>query len=75
MSFCTIGGHYNWHRFKTKTKNNIQIARDLLVAEDYALVAHNQTDMQTILNAFSDECKPFELTINITKTELLYTSK
>lgn len=74
MSFFTTGGLYKQHRFQTKTKNNIQIAKDLLVA-DYALVAHNQADMRTILNAFSDECKPFELTINITKTELLYTSK
>lgn len=45
---------------------------DFPFADDCALVSHNQPDMQTILNPFSDACEDFGLAINITKTEQFY---
>ena len=46
--------------------------RELLFADDSALVAHSVKEMQKILDAFSDASKKFGLKINIKKTEVLY---
>ena len=45
--------------------------RELLFADDSALVAHSAEEMHTIVDAFSDASK-FGLKINIKKTEVLY---
>lgn len=39
------------------------MTEDFLLADDYALVSHNQADMQIILNPFSDACKAFGLAL------------
>ena len=46
--------------------------RELLFADDSALVAHSAEDMQKIVDAFSNASKKFGLQINIKKTEVLY---
>jgi len=46
--------------------------RELLFADDSALVAHSAEEMQTIVDAFSNVSKTFGLKINIKKTEVLY---
>ena len=46
--------------------------RELLFADDSALVAHSAEEMQKIADAFSDASKKFGLKINIKKTEVLY---
>ena len=48
--------------------------RELLFADDNALVAHSAEEMQKIVHAFSDASKKFGLKINIKKTEVLYQS-
>jgi len=48
------------------------LIRELLFADDSALVAHSPQEIQRIINAFSDASKKFGLTINIKKTEVLY---
>ena len=48
--------------------------RELLFADDSALVAHSAEEMQKIVDAFSDVSKKFGLKINIKKTEVLYQS-
>ena len=48
--------------------------RELLFANDSALVAHSAEKMQKIVDAFSDASKKFGLKINIKKTEVLYQS-
>ena len=48
--------------------------RELLFADDSALVAHSAEEMQKIVDAFSDASKKFGLKINIKKTEVLYQS-
>ena len=45
--------------------------RELLIADDSALVAHSAEEMQKIVDAFSDTSKKFGLKINIKKTEVL----
>ena len=46
--------------------------RELLFADDSALIAHSAEAMQNIVGVFSDVSKKFGLKINIKKTELLY---
>ena len=46
--------------------------RELLFADDSALVDHSAEAMQKILNAFSDASKKFGLKTNIKNTEVLY---
>ena len=46
--------------------------RELLFADDSALVAHSAEEMTKIVDAFSDASKKFGLKINIEKTEVLY---
>ena len=48
--------------------------REVLFADDSALVAHSAEEMQKIVDAFSDASKKFGLKINIKKTEVLYQS-
>ena len=46
--------------------------RELLFADDIALVAHSAEEMQKIVDAFTDASKKFGLKINTKKTEVLY---
>ena len=63
---------FNVAHFRVKTKTTRILMRELLFADDSALVAHSAEEMQKIVNAFSDASKKFGLKINIKKTEVLY---
>ena len=45
--------------------------RDLLFADDAALVAHSAQDLQTLLSQFASACSDFGLTISLKKTKVL----
>ena len=72
LEYRCNGGLYNQQRFKARTLLSYQIVRDLLFADDCALVAHSLPDIQRIINRFSAAAKDFGLTISIKKTELVY---
>ena len=63
---------FNVAHFKAKTKTTRILMRELLFADDSALVAHSAEEMQKIVDAFSDASKKFGQKINIKKTEVLY---
>ena len=63
---------FNIAHFRAKTKTTQILMRELLFADDSALVAHSAEEMQKIMDAFSDASKKFGLKINIKKTEVLY---
>ena len=44
--------------------------RELLFADDSALVAHSAEEMQNIVDAFSDASKKFGVNITIRKTDV-----
>ncbi|KAK2169580.1 hypothetical protein NP493_1184g01007 [Ridgeia piscesae] len=82
-AFCDMGdGVYiqsrqnadlvNVANFRTKTKTTRILTRELLFADDSALVAYSAEKMQKIVYAFSDASNKFGLKINIKKTEELY---
>ena len=62
----------NVAHFRAKTKTTRILMRELLFADDRALVAHSADEMQKIVDAFSNVSKKFGLKINIKKTEVLY---
>ena len=63
---------FNVAHFRAKTKTTRILMRELLFADDSALVAHSAEEMQKIVDAFSNASKKFGLKINIKKTEVLY---
>ena len=63
---------FNVAHFRAKTKTTQILVRELLYADDSALVAHSAEEIQRIVDAFSDASKKFSLKINIKKTEVLY---
>ena len=63
---------FNVAHFRAKTKTTRILMRELLFADDSALVAHSAEEMQNIVDAFSNASKKFGLKINIKKTEVLY---
>ena len=64
---------FNVAHFRAKTKTTRMLMREMLFADDSALVAHSAEEMQKIVDAFSDASNKFGL-INIKKTEVLYQS-
>ena len=58
--------------FRGKTKTTRILMRELLFADDSALVAHSAEQMHNIVDAFSDASKMFDLKINTKKTDVLY---
>ena len=63
---------FNVAHFRAKTKTTRILTRELLFADDSALVAHSAKKFQKIVDAFSNALKKFGLKINIKKTEVLY---
>ena len=64
---------FNVAHFRAKTNTTPILMRELLFADDNALlVAHSAEEMQKIVDAFSNASKKFGLKINIKKTEVLY---
>ena len=66
------GGLFNQARLKAKTKVDSFSARDFLFADDCALNASSEADMQASMNLFSEACTNFGLTISTAKTEVLH---
>ncbi len=52
-----------------------ELLRDLLFADDCALLAHIFDDIQSITNAFARSARRFGLTISLKKTEVIYQPK
>ena len=63
---------FNDTHFRAKTKTIRILMRELLFADDSALVAHSAEELLKIVDDFSNASKKFGLKINIKKTEVLY---
>ena len=70
--FRTDGKLFNLRRLQAKTKVQEDIARDFLFADDCALNAGTQSNMQESMNQFAKACDDFGLTISIKKTEVMH---
>ena len=65
------GSLFNIARLKAKTLVCRVIVRELLFADDAALVSNTEEGLQSMLNKFADACKEFGLTISIKKTQVI----
>ena len=66
------GKLFNLARLRAHTKTSDCFIRELLFADDSALLAHTVEDIQELCNAFSSAASAYGLSINIKKRELLY---
>ena len=72
ISYQTNGGVFNMHRLRAKTKVTLGLIRELLYANDCAIVMHSVHDLQQLADSLSIGTKRFGLTISIKKTEVLF---
>eukprot|EP00795_Rhopilema_esculentum_P009597 gene9597-17355_t len=63
---------FNSRRLQNVTKVSETVIKDLLFADDCALNASKEQDMQQVMDNFSSTCDNFGLTISTKKTEVLY---
>ena len=70
--FRTDGKLFNLRRLQAKSKVTKDTAQDFLFADDCALNAANQFDMQRSMDLFATACNNFGLTISTKKTEVMY---
>ena len=52
---------FNVAQFKAKSKTSIKIVREMLYADDSALVAHSAEDMQSLVEKFARAASQFSL--------------
>ena len=72
LRYRTDGKLFNLRRLQAKTKVKTDIIRDFLFADDCALNAGSEADMQHSEDKFFIACTNFGLTISIKKTEVLH---
>ena len=75
IRFRTDGNVFNLRRLKSRTRTSKLLIKDLLFADDCALLAHTIDDIQAITNAFARSARRFGLTISLKKTEVMYQPK
>ena len=64
------GNLFSLTRLRFKTKVRTILIREMLFADDAALVAHTEDALQRMASQFSDACKQFGLTISLKKTNV-----
>jgi len=65
------GRLFNLARLKARTKVRKVLIRDMLFADDAAVAAHTEEELQLLMDRFSQACKDFALTISLKKTNVL----
>lgn len=65
------GRFFDLRRLKAKTKILETLVRDFLFADDCALAALNEKDLQELASCLSEAAKAFGLTISLKKTEVM----
>ena len=66
------GNPFNLRRLSAKTKVEEVCVQELLYADDSAFVAHSEAELQRTFNCFSAAAADFGLTINASKTEVMF---
>ena len=75
IKFRTNGNIFNLQRLKATTKITELLVRNLLFADDYALIAHSINDTKIITDSFAKAARRFGLTISLKKTEVMFQPK
>jgi hypothetical protein len=69
------GKLFNLSRLRAKTKVRSVLIRELLFADDAAVTAHTESDLQSLVGRFADACQEFGLTVSIKKDPSTYAGK
>jgi len=62
---------FNITSLKVKSKSRTVLIRDKLFADDAALAAHSEGQLQSPMNRFYKACDLFNLTISLKKTQVM----
>jgi exonuclease III len=65
------GRLFNLSRLRAKTLTRKVMLRDMLFADDAAITAHSEADLQALIKRFSEACRKFKLTISLKKTKIM----
>ncbi|XP_024052555.2 uncharacterized protein LOC112104472, partial [Terrapene carolina triunguis] len=68
------GSLFDLRRLNAKTKTVQKLLLEALFADNCALMAHTENDLQHIVNKFAEASQLFGLTISLGKTEVLHQS-
>ena len=72
IMYRTDGELFDIRRLRAKTKVKSTSIVDLQYADDCAIAAHTEADLQNTLDAFSEAYKRLGLTVNVTKTKVIF---
>ena len=72
IRYRTDGSLFNLRRLQAHTKTKEQLIRELLFADDSALVAHSETALQRVTSCFAEASQLFGLEVSLKKTEVLH---
>ena len=72
IRFRTDGDLFNLRRLQAHTKTTKRLFRELLFADDAALVAHTECALQQITTCFAEAAQLFGLEVSLKKTEVLH---
>ena len=65
--YRTTGKLFNIKRFAASTKKMMSVIRELLYADDCALLTHTEMEMQHLMDSFDAACTALGLTISLKK--------
>ena len=72
IRYCLDGSLFNLCQLTAKTKNLQTLLQEVLFADNCALMAYTEQDLQQMLDHLSEASKLFGLTINLRKMEVLH---
>ena len=72
LYYRTTGKLFNIKRFTARTKTMMSLIRELLYADDCALLTHTEMEMQHLMDSFEAACTALGLTISLKLTVLMY---
>ena len=72
LQYRLDGSLFDLRRLTDKTKTVKKTVLEALFADDCALMAHRESDLQIIVNKFAEASRLFGLTISLGKTEVLF---
>ena len=72
LKYRTDRGVFNLRRLKAKTKVMVASLRELLFADDCALIRNTEAEMQQCVKHLSKACDNFGFTISTKKTEVMH---
>jgi len=71
----STGVLFNLYRLRAKTKTKRVLIRELLYADDTAIVAHSEMHLKNLCERFAKTCNDFSMSINLKKTVVMSLGK